>query len=251
VCGPSGALDYELEFAAIIGKPLPMRHRLTATDAAEHIFGFVLLNDWSGKQHHAHPLQSPIHDSGLMKTLARDIQAFEMVPLGPLHGKNFGTTISPWIVTPDALEPFKTSGPVQAATTPTHLRASDTPSYAIDLQVEILSNSSAATVTCKSKLQTLYWTVPQMIAHLVTGGCGLRTGDIIATGTVSGFEDGAYGCLLETTDGGRKPLLLADGTTRTYLEDGDVVRMTAMAGGEPSGVGFGECLGKILASKPL
>jgi fumarylacetoacetase len=172
-----------------------------------------------------------------------------MVPLGPLNGKNFGTTISPWIITPDALEPFKTSGPVQATDTPAHLEAPDTPTYAIDLKVEILSNGTS-TVTCESKLHTLYWTVPQMIAHLVTGGCGLRTGDIVATGTVSGFEKGTHGCLLETTEGGRNPLRLTDGTTRTYLQDGDVVIMTATAGGKSSGVGFGECAGKILASKP-
>ncbi|KAK1833043.1 hypothetical protein QBC39DRAFT_381083 [Podospora conica] len=226
VYAPTAALDYELEFAAVIGKPLPMRQRVTAVDAAEHIFGFVLLNDWS----------------------ARDIQGFEMVPLGPLNGKNFGTSISPWVITPDALEPFKTAGTVQATSTPAHLKASDAPTYTIDLQVEIVANGTP-TVTCESKLQTLYWTVPQMIAHLVTGGCGLRTGDIIATGTVSGFEEGTHGCLLETTEGGRNPLRLTDGATRAYLQDGDVVRMTAVAGGKSSGVGFGECVGKVLASR--
>lgn len=247
VFGPSQAVDYELEFAAIIGKPLPMRQRLNAVDADEHIFGFVILNDWSGNWRVLHTFSETM----LMKyTPARDIQGFEMTPLGPFNGKNFGTSISPWVVTPDALEAFHTEGQKPAVDLPKHLRNPGHQSYAIRMQVDILAGN-AATVTGTSWLQGLYWTPRQMIAHAVSAGAPLRTGDLLATGTVSGEGADARGCLLELTEGGIKSFKLIDGSERAFLQDGDVVRMTAVAGEEQSGVGFGECVGRLVASRPF
>jgi fumarylacetoacetase len=181
-------------------------------------------------------------------TLARDIQGFEMTPLGPFNGKNFGTTISPWVVTPDALHAFKTEGQKPVTDIPKHLRDPDLQTYAIRMQVEILAGN-AATVTGTSWLQSLYWTPKQMIAHAVSAGAALRTGDLLATGTVSGEGADARGCLLELTEGGAKSFSLDDGSQRAFLQDGDVVRMTAVAGEDQSGVGFGECVGRLVASR--
>lgn len=167
-----------------------------------------------------------------------------MVPLGPLNGKSFGTSISPWIVTLDALEPFKVPGPKLEVALTSHLEDIAASSYAIDLKVEILVGTQATTVT-ESKAQDLHWSGRQMAAHLASTGADLQTGDIIGTGTVSGPVDGSYGCLLESTKAGKEPITLADGSKRHFLLDGDVVRMTATAGGAASGVGFGECIGEL------
>ncbi|KAJ5211101.1 hypothetical protein N7491_010921 [Penicillium cf. griseofulvum] len=228
IFGPSQKVDYEVELAAVIGKPLPMKKRLHAEDADDHIFGFVILNDWS----------------------SRDIQGFEMSPLGPFNGKSLGTSISPWIITPDALEPFKTSIAPQQASGPTYLQQSKPSTYDILMNVEILTNSDKTTVgVCP--VQSLYWTPQQMIAHSVSSGSALRTGDLLATGTVSGEHNLSRGCLLETTEGGTKPVTLSDGSKRGYLEDGDVVRITAMAGAPRLGVGFGECIGRLTPARPF
>ncbi|KAH6649276.1 hypothetical protein F5144DRAFT_588034 [Chaetomium tenue] len=228
VYGRSNAVDYELEFAAIIGKPLRMGRRLNAVDADDHIFGFVILNDWS----------------------ARDIQAFEMTPLGPFNGKSFGTSISPWIVTLDALEAFKTEGQKPVVDIPKYLQDPELRTYAIQMQVELLSGSTP-TLAGTSWVQSLYWSPRQMVAHAVSAGAALRTGDIMATGTVSGDGEDASGCMLELTEGGAKPFKLEDRTERGYLNNGDVVRMTAVAGDEQSGVGFGECIGRLVESRPI
>lgn len=167
-----------------------------------------------------------------------------MVPLGPLNGKSFGTSISPWIVTLDALEPFKAPGPKPEAVLASHLEDIAESSYAIDMKVEILVGSQATTVT-ESKAQDLHWSGRQMAAHLASTGADLQTGDIIGTGTVSGPVDGSYGCLLEITKAGKEPINLVSGSLRRFLLDGDVVRMTAVAGGLDSGVGFGECIGEL------
>ncbi|KAF3354288.1 hypothetical protein VdG1_07753 [Verticillium dahliae VDG1] len=226
IFGPSQKMDYELELAAIIGKPLPMRQRLNAVDADEHIFGFVILNDWS----------------------SRDIQGFEMMPLGPFNGKSVGSTISPWVVTLDALEPFRSDGQLQRSV-PRYLEDPDRGSYNITMKAEIVARGNATTVgTCK--VQDLYWSMRQMTAHAVSSGASLRTGDVLATGTVSGPGEGALGCLLEITGGGSAPVVLKDGSRRAFLEDGDTVRMTAIAGNEDDGVGFGDCVGMIVPSRP-
>lgn len=168
-----------------------------------------------------------------------------MMPLGPLNGKNFGTTISPWIVTPEALEPFKTAGQKSTLSIPKHLQDPDSQTYNIRMEVQI-STGTHSTVAGRSQLQSLYWSVRQMIAHVASAGSALRTGDVMATGTVTGPGEGAMGCLLEVTEGGKRPFKLHDGTERRFLQDGDTVRITAMAGGEESGVGFGECVGRLV-----
>ena len=172
------------------------------------------------------------------------------MPLGPLNGKNFGTSISPWIITLDALEPFKVTGPPRAGPVPGYLEDPENATYAVRVQVEILSGGKA-TVIGTSQVQWMYWNIRQILAHTVSAGAALRTGDIMATGTVSGVGEETRGCLLETTEGGKVPVKLEDGTERGYLEDGDVVRLTGFAGPKGSGVGFGQCVGRLLASKPF
>ncbi|PYH85164.1 fumarylacetoacetate hydrolase family protein [Aspergillus uvarum CBS 121591] len=227
IYAPTRALDYELELGIVIGAPLPLGQGLTAKDAEAHIFGLVLLNDWS----------------------ARDIQGFEMIPLGPLNGKNFGSTISPWIVTLEALEAFRTDGPEpQSASVPPYLQDSGAYNYDIQLKVELETSSGARTVLGETNAKELYWSLGQMCAHLTSTGCNLHTGEILGTGTVSGAAEGSYGCLLEVTKGGKVKAKLADDDERTYLVDGDVVTMTAWAG---EGVGFGECTGQILPAKEV
>lgn len=158
-----------------------------------------------------------------------------MTPLGPLNGKNFGTSISPWVVTLDALDAFKTQGVNHTAQIPACLQDRDAVTHAVRMQVEILAGEST-TITGASWISELHWSVRQMIAHLVSAGSSLRSGDIMATGTVTGSGKDSMGSLLEVTSGGTQPLRLSDGTERELLLDGDVVRMTAVAGGEDSGV---------------
>ncbi|CAG8250729.1 unnamed protein product [Penicillium olsonii] len=223
--GPSKAMDYELEVGVIVGKSVPRDNGVNAIDADEHIFGMVILNDWS----------------------ARDIQGCEMVPLGPLNGKAFGTSISPWIVTLDALQSFKAPGPTHNAILANHLEdiASAESSYNISLKVELMANGQIELVS-QSNVRDLHWSGRQMIAHVASCGSDLRTGDILGTGTVSGPEQGSYGCLLELTNGGKEPIVLESGLKRVFLEDGDVIQMTGIAGKDGSGVGFGECVGQLL-----
>ncbi|CAG8290131.1 unnamed protein product [Penicillium salamii] len=225
VFGPSKAMDYELEVGVIVGKPVPREKGVDARDADEHIFGMVILNDWS----------------------ARDIQGCEMVPLGPLNSKSFGTSISPWIVTLDALQAFKAPGPTRDIVLANHLEDVTTveASYDISLKVELMANENTTTLS-RSNFRDLHWSGRQMVAHAASSGSDLRTGDILGTGTVSGSEQGSYGCLLEMTSGGKEPVVLENGLKRVFLEDGDVVQMTGLAGKDGSGVGFGECVGQLL-----
>ncbi|KAF1816412.1 fumarylacetoacetate hydrolase family protein [Eremomyces bilateralis CBS 781.70] len=229
---PSQKVDYELEVAAVIGRRLSRGERLHAADADKHIFGLVLLNDWS----------------------ARDIQAHEMTGLGPNNGKSFGTSISPWIITLEALEPFKMALDSPQRTVPSYLDDPHSCTYTVDLTVEILhgSDHASSTTVCTTALQTLYWTFRHILAHQAVGGSGLRTGDVVACGTVSGAADSQRGCLMEATRGGKQPLTLTDGSTRVYLEDGDVVRLTGAASSTKgvAGVGFGECIGQLCPARP-
>ncbi|PWY80423.1 fumarylacetoacetate hydrolase [Aspergillus sclerotioniger CBS 115572] len=213
IFAPTRALDYELELGVVVGRPLAPGKGLDARDAEGHIFGLVVVNDWS----------------------ARDIQGLEMIPLGPLNGKNFATTISPWIVTLDALEPFKAKGPEPRVSLPRHLVDPGKASYDISVLVEVEEGEGGRgkTVLGRSNAREFFWSVRQMCAHLASTGCDLRTGDLLGTGTVSGDGEGEYGCLLEVTKGAR---------WRVYLEDGDVVTLSAWAG---EGVGFGECVGQV------
>ena len=167
-----------------------------------------------------------------------------MTPLGPLNGKAFGTSISPWVVTLDALEAFKTPGPKPEVALASHLEDVAESSYAINMKVELMVGDQVMTVS-ESKLQDLHWSGRQMCAHLASTGADLQTGDILGTGTVSGPDEGSLGCLLELTQAGKNPLKLSDGSQRHFLQDGDIVRMTALAGNVGSWVGFGECVGEL------
>lgn len=226
--GPSRAVDFELEVAVIVGKPSAFGEPINIKQAEDHIFGFLLLNDWS----------------------ARDIQGLEMNPLGPFNGKSFGTSISPWIVTIDALEPFRTTGPDKELAPAKYLQNQQSQShYSIRLNAEIEVDETRY-VVCESRFEWLYWTVSDMIAHQTINGCPLNAGDILATGTVSGSTPGSHGCLLEITKGGKEPVSLAKDVARRYLEDGDVIRLTGSAGipGTQEFVGFGTCYGELCES---
>jgi fumarylacetoacetase len=184
--------------------------------------------------------------------LVRDIQALEMRPMGPLTSKNVGTSMSPWVITPDALETFVTRSPPRQVPVVSYLDDPDEKTYSVAMNVTLTPKGcSQTTLLGQSNIGSLYWSVRQMIAHIASAGSPLRTGDLMATGTISGSEPSMACCLSESTDGGRRHLSLEGGGTRIYLEDGDFVRMTAVAGSEASGVGFGECVGELLPARPF
>lgn len=167
-----------------------------------------------------------------------------MVPLGPLNGKHFGTTISPWIITLEALKPFKVPAPRSTENLASHLDDPEGHQYRLDVQAELLTDSNVD-ILCASKMEYLQWTYRQICAHQASTGCNLRTGDLLGTGTVSGPSEGTFACLLEATKNGREPLDIQQGRKIGYLKDGDTIRITATAGGPSSGVGFGECQGQL------
>ena len=176
---------------------------------------------------------------------ARDILGLEIVPLGPLNGKSFITSISPWVVTLDALEPFAVPAPRHNTDPAPYLKdPNPNGSYSVELRAEILADGTSTPV-CASRLDWMYWSFRSIVAHQAIGGCGLQSGDIVATGTASGTSSDSLGCLLELTMDGKKPFHLKSGSVRSYLEDGDVVRISGFAGSADSGVGFGECVGKV------
>ncbi|XP_041994908.1 fumarylacetoacetase-like [Salvia splendens] len=226
--GPSRKLDFELEMATVVGPGNELGKPVDVNEAANHIFGLVLMNDWS----------------------ARDIQAWEYVPLGPFLGKSFATTLSPWIVTLDALEQFALDAPQQNPTPLPYLAEKKSQNYDISLQVSIVpAGQKDAHVLTRSNFRHLYWTITQQLAHQTINGCNLRPGDLLGTGTISGPEPDSYGCLLELSWNGQKPLSFG-GTSRTFLEDGDEVIFTGYCKGDGYNVGFGTCSGKILPSLP-
>lgn len=220
VFGPCKKMDYELELGCIIGKPIGRNQRVNAAQAEDHIFGYCLVNDWS----------------------ARDIQTLEMNPLGPLNGKNAGTTISPWIITKDAISSYRAASPQRKQAVAQYLVDSGKEALNIDLQVEVASpGKQRGTITCRSNSSWMYWTLPQCVAHQAIGGCGLRTGDLLATGTVSGGSDDEHGCLMEFMRAGHTP-------PRGYLEDGETVTLSGVCG---EGVGFGECVATLNPARDL
>lgn len=225
VFAPTAALDFELEVGLLIGTGNPLGTPLPAARAAEHIFGVVLVNDWS----------------------ARDIQRWEYVPLGPFQGKAFATSISPWVVPLAALEPFRCVGPVQEPAPPSYLRL-DAP-WALDLELEVAlapaGSANAQTIT-RTNFAQQYWRLPQLVAQHTSCGCNLQDGDLLASGTVSGATPASRGCLLEMTRDGQTPLTLTDGTQRCYLADGDTVVLRGGANAADVRIGFGECRGTIL-----
>ncbi len=220
--GPSRRLDIEAEVAFVVGVGSDLGTPVPAAAFAEHVFGVCLLNDWS----------------------ARDIQAWEYVPLGPFLGKSFATSVSAWITPLPALTAAWTAAPPRDPQ-PLPYLGEGSPSPALDLAVEIRLNGE---VISRPPFASMYWTLPQLLAHLTVNGARLRTGDLVASGTVSGPEPGQRGCLLELTWNATTPLTLADGTSRSFLEDGDEVVITASARAPRGRIGLGEVRGRIVAA---
>ncbi len=225
--GPTDALDFELEVGFVTGTGNVAGRPIPVDEAERHIFGLVLVNDWS----------------------ARDLQAWESRPLGPFLGKSFATTISPWIVPLDALAPFRVPAPPQDPEPLPHLRPRQRLALDIRLEVEIVpAGAAAGTVVTRTGFADMYWTMDQQLAHATSNGATVRPGDLFASGTVSGPTPDSLGCLLELTEAGRRPLRLADGTERRYLHDGDTVVMRGWCGRGSSRIGFGSCRGTVVAS---
>ncbi|NVZ49585.1 fumarylacetoacetase [Pseudomonas sp. B6002] len=237
--GPCARLDYELELGIWIGQGNDMGDSIAIGDAAEHIAGFCLLNDWS----------------------ARDIQAWEYQPLGPFLSKSFITTISPWVVTAEALEPFRKAQPARPEGDPQPLSylldKRDQAAGALDIELEVLLTTAAMREQnlpehrlALSNSLHMYWTVAQLVAHHSVNGCQLQAGDLFGSGTLSGPEAGQFGSLLEMTEGGKKAVELPSGEVRKFLEDGDEIILRARCRREGfASIGFGECRGTVIAAR--
>lgn len=226
--GPSHQMDFELEMAFVTGKKTQLGDAIPVDEAEHHIFGLVLFNDLS----------------------ARDIQKWEYVPLGPFLGKNFGSVVSPWVVTLDALEPFRTKGPEQQPVPLPYLQFSGNKSFDIHLEVAIRPAGSDETTVTRSNFRHLYWNMAQQLAHQTVNGCNINVGDLYGSGTISGPEPGSFGSMLELAWKGTRPVPLNDGTTRVFLNDHDTVIMRGYAKKEGLRIGFGEAATTILPSKP-
>jgi fumarylacetoacetase len=228
IFGPTKSLDYELEMAFLIGPGNSLGKPVPIDRAMDHIFGLVLMNDWS----------------------ARDIQAWEYQPLGPFLAKNFCTSISPWVVTLEALEPFRKAPPSQDPEPLPYLQAKN--DFTIDIQLEAqLQTVSMNTphVITRTNFQNLYWSIAQQLAHHTVNGCNLEPGDLLASGTISGATEESRGCMLELTWRGANPLKLPNGETRKWLEEGDTLTITGWCQGEDYRVGFGEVGGRIVRAE--
>ena len=224
VFGPCKLLDFELEMGFIVGKKTALGQSISTKEAEDHIFGLVIFNDWS----------------------ARDIQKWEYVPLGPFLGKNFASTISPWVVTLEALEPFKIPGYDQEPKILPYLEYEGNKNYDLDLEVSILPENGVSTVICKSNFKYMYWNMVQQLAHHSVNGCNFNVGDLCASGTISGTDESAFGSMLELSWKGTKTLKLNGGEERKFIKDGDTVVMKAFGKKDGVKIGFGEASGKIL-----
>lgn len=224
IYGVSKRLDIELEMAFIIGSENNPGHAISTKQAEDYIFGMVLFNDWS----------------------ARDIQKWEYVPLGPFLGKNFASSVSPWVVTMDALAPFKVAGPKQEPEVLPYLQYEGEQNYDINLEVGLQPKDGETTIISKSNFKYMYWNMLQQLAHHTVNGCNVKIGDMMASGTISGKEVGSYGSLLEITWGGKNEIELSDGSKRKFLEDFDTITLSGFAEKDGKRVGFGEVSGKIL-----
>jgi fumarylacetoacetase len=227
VFGASQLLDFELEMAFVVGKNTAMGQRITTAEAEDYIFGCALFNDWS----------------------ARDIQAWEYVPLGPFLAKNFASSLAPWIVTLEALDEFRMAGPDQ--TDPqilSYLQYEGNRHYDIALEVAIQPANGAEKTVCRSNFKYLYWNMVQQLAHHTVGGCNMRVGDLLASGTISGDKEGSFGSMLEITWRGTKPVVMPDGTERKFINDDDTVIMRGFGEKNGTRIGFGEVTGKIIAA---
>lgn len=228
VFGPSRQLDFELEMGFITFHGNPLGQRISVAEAEDHIFGMVLFNDWS----------------------ARDIQAWEYVPLGPFLGKNFASSISPWVVTLDALEPFRTVQPAPDFEPLPYLRGKGPQTFDIRLETVIRTADGTENTVCRSNFKHLYWSMAQQLAHHTVNGCNVRCGDLMASGTISSPDPGGYGSMLELTWRGSKPLHMADGSERKFLDDGDTVIMRGHCEKAGLRIGFGEVAGTVLPAIP-
>ena len=227
VFGPSRKLDFELETAFIIGVGNALGEPIPVGSALSHVFGMVLMNDWS----------------------ARDIQQWEYSPLGPFNSKTFATSISPWIVTLEALEPFRVEGPVQSPAPLPYLETSGPQAYDVQLEASLVVAGAPPATIARTNLRTMYWSIAQQLAHHTVSGCNTRVGDVMGSGTISGTAPDSYGSLLELTWNGTRPLRLPGGAERTFLEDDDEVILTGFAQAKDYRVGFGEVRGKVVAAR--
>ena len=223
----SGRLDFELETGFIIGKSSALGDSVAAADAMDHIFGMVLFNDWS----------------------ARDIQKWEYVPLGPFLGKSFASSISPWIVTMEALEPFRVAGPTQEPNVLSYLQTDRNNNYDINLSVSIKPDQGSAQIVCESNFKYMYWSMVQQLAHHTVNGCNIKVGDMMGSGTISGKDENSYGSMLEIAWAGSKPVQMNDGSTRVFINDHDTVTMRGYAEKDGRRVGFGKVETKVLPAK--
>jgi fumarylacetoacetase len=233
--GPSKLLDYEMELGFFVGRGNALGERIEMNDAADHIFGMVMVNDWS----------------------ARDVQKWEYQPLGPFNAKNFATTISPWVVTLDALEPFRVAGARRDKSDPQPLEyLKPIEDMGFDITVEVHLSSAQMrqrrmhpVLISRGSFSDMYWTIAQMLVHHTSTGCNMRPGDLLASGTISGPTEDTRGCLLERTWRGQKPIQLPDGTSRKFLEDGDEVVFKAHCEGPgKTRIGFGTCAGVVTSA---
>lgn len=228
VFGPSKLLDFELEMGFVVGKSTSLGDSVDVNQAENYIFGLALFNDWS----------------------ARDIQKWEYVPLGPFLGKNFASTLSPWIITIEALEPFRIASPIQDPEVLDYLKSS-TPNqhYDVELFVDIETSNGEVNTISKSNFQYMYWSMCQQLAHQTVNGCNINIGDLYASGTISGNDEGSYGSMLELSWRGTKPLKMKDGSERKFIKDGDTLSLRGRCNNGSISLGFGDCKGKILPAK--
>ncbi|MFL5753052.1 MAG: fumarylacetoacetase [Bacteroidia bacterium] len=224
VFGPSKLLDFELETAFVIGRSTQLGESVSTAHADDHIFGMLLFNDWS----------------------ARDIQTWEYVPLGPFLAKNFASTVSPWIVTLEALEPFRVKGYEQDPKVLPYLEYKGEKNIDINLEVYIQPEGSEPSKVCDSNYKYMYWTMEQQLAHHTVNGCNLNIGDVMASGTISGPQPHEYGSMMELSWRGTKPLKLKDGSERKFINDNDTVIMKGYCSKNGVRIGFGECKAKVL-----
>jgi len=224
IFGACKNLDYELEMAFVVGKQTKLGESVSVKNAEDYIFGFVIFNDWS----------------------ARDIQKWEYQPLGPFLSKNFGSSISPWIVTLDALEPFRTNSPVPSIPLLHYLQSEGERTFDIKFNVSIQPENGEREIIAQSNFKNLYWNISQQLAHHTVNGCNINVGDLMASGTISGGDPSSVGSMLELTEGGRKPITLKNGMERKFIDDNDTVTMNAFCEKEGLRIGFGEVKTKIL-----
>ena len=227
IFGASKQLDFELEMAFVLNKNTEIGESISTQEAEDAIFGMVIFNDWS----------------------ARDIQSWEYVPLGPFLGKNFCSSISPWVVTLEALEPFRTASPKQEPEVLDYLKFEGDKNFDINLEVYLQPENGEENLICQSNYKYMYWNMTQQLAHHTINGCNVEVGDLYASGTISGNEPNSFGSMLELTWRGQNPLKLSDGSERKFIEDHDTIIMRGFSEKNGIRVGFGEVRGKVLPAK--